>query len=95
MIFVFAFSNMNSKSKIQSVKIFYIKGIVEIIKFISGNTKELRVTIQKNVHQKLQTTFSLCRLHIPCELKDTIRLIIVIFKIELQIIKLILDSKVK
>ena len=59
MIFVFAFSNMNSKSKIQSVKIFYIKGIVEIIKFISGNTKELRVTIQKNVHQKLQTTFSL------------------------------------
>ena len=50
MIFVFAFSNMNSKSKIQSVKIFskfYIKGIVEIIKFISGNTKELRVTIQK------------------------------------------------
>ena len=38
---------MNSKSKIQSVKIFYIKGIVEIIKFISGNTKELRVTIQK------------------------------------------------
>ena len=85
MIFVFAFSNMNSKSKIQSVKIFskfYIKGIVEVIKFISGNTKELRVTIQKNVHQKLQTTFSLCRMHIPCELKDTIRLIIVIFKIK-------------
>ena len=98
MIFVFAFSNMNSKSKIQSVKIFskfYIKGIVEVIKFISGNTKELRVTIQKNVHQKLQTTFSLCRLHIPCELKDTIRLISVIFKIEIKIIKLILDSKVK
>jgi len=74
---------MNSKSKIQSVKIFYIKGIVEIIKFISGNTKELRVTIQKIVHQKLQTAFSLCRLHIPCEFKDTIRLISVIFKIKI------------